>query len=83
MTAEREEPQLQVRDGGGGRHWRVSDVGFFFPANIQQLKLQQGKGAFLGGGAGGESSWEKEHLRIMLIIKKKKKYYGTGVSPSE
>lgn len=50
MTAEREEPQLQVRDGGGGRHWRVSDVGFFFPANIQQLKLQQGKGAFLGGG---------------------------------
>lgn len=70
MTAEREEPQLQVRDGGGGRHWRVSDVGFFFPANIQQLKLQQGKGAFLGGG--GESSWEKEHLRIMLIIKKKK-----------
>ena len=47
-----------------------ADVGFFFPANIQQLKLQQGKGAFLGGG--GESSWEKEHLRIMLIIKKKK-----------
>ena len=43
MTEEREEPQLQVGDRGGGMHWRLSNVFFFFPANIQQLKLQQGK----------------------------------------
>lgn len=48
MTAEREEPQFHV--GGGGMHWRESDFFFFFPANIQQLKLQEekhmGTGAF-------------------------------------
>ena len=30
MTEEREEPQLQVGDRGGGMHWRLSNVFFFF-----------------------------------------------------
>lgn len=70
MTAEREEPQLQVRDGGGGMHWRVSDGFFFFSCQHTTIKAPARKGSFPWGGGG--SSWEQEHLRIMLIIKKKK-----------
>ena len=38
MTEEREEPQLQVGDRGGGMHWRLSNVFFFFSCQHTTIK---------------------------------------------